>query len=102
MKISKQDQIDNILDWFNFDKVHRAMLALDWKWHSLPSPKVPEIAELRQAARKMLFSCSPNSWNSCGGLKVTNHENGALELSFILEEWGGEDSFNPETTTFLT
>ena len=44
--------IDEILDEFDFEKVHRVMVALDWKWHG--SPDVPSIADLRRMARSLL------------------------------------------------
>ena len=44
--------IDEILDEFDFEKVHRVMQALNWKWQS--SPDVPSIADLRRMARSLL------------------------------------------------
>ena len=28
----EQEAIDNIMDYFDFDKVLKTMIALDWKW----------------------------------------------------------------------
>lgn len=44
--------IDEILDEFDFEKVHRVMQALDWKWHNTDG--VPSIADLRRMARSLL------------------------------------------------
>lgn len=44
--------IDEILDEFDFDKVHKVMVSLDWKWHSTDG--VPAIADLRRMARSLL------------------------------------------------
>ena len=30
--INKQKAIDNIIENFNWEKVHKTMVALDWKW----------------------------------------------------------------------
>lgn len=27
-----QQHLDSIMDWFEFEKVHKAMTALDWVW----------------------------------------------------------------------
>ena len=44
--------IDEILDEFNFEKVHRTMKALDWTWYG--SDDVPSIGDLRRQARELL------------------------------------------------
>lgn len=44
--------IDEILDEFNFEKVHKVMVSLDWKWNSTDG--VPAIADLRRMARSLL------------------------------------------------
>lgn len=31
MKKKQQKAIDKIMDWFDFSKVHRTMVALEWK-----------------------------------------------------------------------
>lgn len=44
--------IDEILDEFDFEKVHRVMLALNWKWYDTEG--IPSIADLRRMARSLL------------------------------------------------
>ena len=44
--------IEEIVDEFDFEKVHRVMLALNWQWHHTKG--VPEIADLRRTARSLL------------------------------------------------
>ena len=44
--------INEILDEFDFEKVHRTMKALDWTWYG--SDGVPSIGDLRRAARELL------------------------------------------------
>ena len=41
--------IDEILDEFDFEIVHRTMKALDWTWHG--SVESPTIGDLRRMAR---------------------------------------------------
>lgn len=51
--MSYQKDIDNIMDWFDFNKVQKAMQALDWQW-ATSEYGVPEEPELRETARKYL------------------------------------------------
>jgi hypothetical protein len=47
-----RDEIENILDNFDFDKVKKTMDALFWLWYNTVG--VPEIADLRKHARALL------------------------------------------------
>ena len=44
--------IDEILDEFNFEDVHRTMKALNWTWYG--SDSVPSIGDLRRQSRQLL------------------------------------------------
>ncbi len=44
--------IDEIMDEFEFEIVHRTMKALEWTWHG--SVESPSIGDLRRAARGLL------------------------------------------------
>lgn len=47
--INKQKAIDDIVDNFNWEKVHKTMEALDWTWHD-SEDETPTIG--------MLFRCA--------------------------------------------
>jgi hypothetical protein len=47
--INKQKAIDNIIEDFNWEKVHKTMTALNWKWHDSKGES-PTIG--------MLFKCA--------------------------------------------
>lgn len=47
-----QELIDEILDEFDFGYVHKAMVALNWEWHSIDG--VPTVGDLRRKARELL------------------------------------------------
>ena len=50
-----QEQIDNIMDDFEFEKVHQIMTALKWTWATAENPKaVPELWEIKKNARSHL------------------------------------------------
>lgn len=75
-----QDQIDYIMDTFDFNKVKKAMDALDWTWAS--SDGIPEEYELRIQARELLNSTATQVLRTgtnkymlaTGGFKVTYDE----------------------------
>ena len=50
------DEIDYIIDKFNFERVHVAMTAVDWKWakQNLVPTEVPSVARLKEVARHIL------------------------------------------------
>jgi len=69
--------IDDIIDEFNFEKVHKAMTALDWKWaipttdHDGPLKlQVPTLIRLKEFARYQLIGSIKTGLYSSGGLKA--------------------------------
>ena len=67
---TKEDLINEVLDNFDFDKVHKAMTALEWKWYGFQEDtlEVPSIARLIRTAEKYLSQAydglAKNEWNS--------------------------------------
>lgn len=49
----KQQLIDDVMEDFDFDKVHKAMVALEWKYIN---KSVPSKHELEKFARSLLES----------------------------------------------
>jgi hypothetical protein len=71
----QQEKIDEIMDYFDFGRVHKVMKMLNWSWHD---EGVPEKQELKACARKLLKDLAEkpipkehkNNWNleaSLGG-----------------------------------
>lgn len=53
--IEYQDDIDDLIDNFDFDKVETVMQALDWKWSNGDKTlSVPTIPRMRKTARNIL------------------------------------------------
>lgn len=79
--------IDEILDEFKFQRVHKAMLALDWKW--APANETPSIEELRAEAKRLLNELVNSKFKelSSGGFTAYMHD-GVLGLRF--EIWAIE------------
>jgi len=97
---SQQDKIEEIMDEFNFHRVHLVMEHLEWKWFDANG--VPSHGDIRRAARGLLNSLALRPTKSgpwehetmTGGLSAkrwgNTDEYGAWEnfsLDFVLEHW---------------
>lgn len=97
---NEQQDIEHILDEFDFFRVAKVMEALNWKWAT--SDGVPTIGDMRRSVR-MLFkhaveadSSFPNYSTSTGGFEVSrNMYVGDVKryysLKFIVSEWNNYD-----------
>ena len=85
------EQIEYVLDDFDFESVHIAMKALDRKWYfeNDDLKMIPTVSQLKEHAKEMLIkltSSKPKVSRICtGGFEAENHE-GFISLNFILEE----------------
>ena len=98
-----QERIQYVLDHFNFDKVHRTMTALQWKWvnSTLDKHEVPSLGLIKVKARYLL-DCSYNGLiksdtdyftTGTGGLEATCFKEGTgyeFTLKFVLTEADSE------------
>ena len=86
-------QVIEVLDSFDFDRVHDVMESLSWTWANLD--RVPTRAELVTEARRLLEELDGRPGvHGSGGLRASYKEDGTLSLKFILcESWSdlGED-----------
>ena len=92
------DEIDYILDTFNFERVHVAMTALDWKWskQNIQASAVPTIARLKLTAKHLLsVAYKEETAIASGGFLAKYHppikdsdllldQKPSLSLSFII------------------
>lgn len=68
-----QDQMDEIMDSFEFDKIHSVMRHLDWEWKDAG---VPDEYEIRQSARRTMRSAIEcNGTSSTGGFTAIVDDN---------------------------
>ena len=81
--------IDEVLDNFDFDKVKKAMDALNWTWASCNG--VPTIYDLRTESRRLLKDAiEKNLFRvSTGGFKAGYSDN-ILSLEFTITEYDEE------------
>lgn len=91
-------KIKYIIDHFNFNKVHEAMTALDWKWQHLNDPddnstRVPSIERMKETAYYLLYKVSTDKeryW-ATGGFHAQRFKSGDLQLQFVVTEYGSHD-----------
>ena len=68
--------IKEVLDTFDFDKVHEVMIFLNWTWRF---DKVPDVLELRHTAERLLKEA---------GLKCLKHYNTNPNIPYIIMSGG--------------
>jgi hypothetical protein len=103
MKVSINEQIESILDEFDFYKVQKVMQALNWNWAtSNVENGTPTISELRKTARHLLKDVADVTLGyskiGTGGFYAQRDSEGCLTLSFTVEEWNGYDIFSEQTS----
>ena len=91
----KRKKIRNILDNFDFKKVHDVMNLIGWKW-AFAKNGIPEIDELKLEAHRLLIdACTEETNVSTGGFRAVYEDDEKLDeepyvgLEFIVEECEG-------------
>jgi len=99
--LGKDEQIEIILEKFDFERVHQAMTHLNWTWaNSATIPNsVPSVDDIKKSARRYLermWEYPLNGGNpqiNCtgsGGIEATRYVWDGLKilsLQFVLSEW---------------
>ena len=97
---NEQQDIEHILDEFDFYKVQKTMEALNWTWAS--SAGVPAIGELRQCARRLFKYATdadpslPEYMTGTGGFEVSRNmyvgdAKRYYSLKFVVTDWNNYD-----------
>ena len=85
-----EDKINYVMDQFDFERVHKAMEALDWKTYSSIDNEcnIPNVFQLRQNARALLRQIMKEGIYglATGGFYATYNNEGVLELSFCIDK----------------
>lgn len=88
MKNKYKSQVREILKRFDFKKVRKAMVALEWSY-AYTGDRVPSVKELRHTATEILIDVAndkkKSSFIGTGGF-IARKENGFLALAFEVEE----------------
>lgn len=91
----QQGWIDEIMDNFDFEKVHKVMVALDWAWVvSLEDNlfEIPDKQAIMKDARRLMKHCLEVCTNKgdeigSGGFTAVFRGDGLL-LRFVVEDYG--------------
>ena len=76
-----QSRIDEVMDWFDFEKVHKAMVLFDWEWFSLKA--VPEVPDLRKFVRDAM----KYTYNEViSGKQMSHYITGGFNIQCIRDE----------------
>lgn len=96
MRTLEDEIIVNILDEFDFDKVHKVMEFLEWTVYkegmATSPPEVPTKGELRKQARYLMNTCIGHEECSTGTAgfhvrKTTYDGVPYYELQFVVTSW---------------
>lgn len=92
-----QEQIDHIMDHFDFEQVHETMKLLDWKWGIGDLAEIPDIPRLRATARRLIknaIECAEKEeityHAETGGFRAScmiEDNKAYLQLDFVLTSW---------------
>lgn len=74
-----QEMIDEIMDEFDFERVHKTMEALNWQWRD---EGIPDIPTLRKAARSQLKQVS-----------ISPRDKSDLDTGYFLVSSGGFEAY---------
>ena len=75
--------IKEVISTFNFEKVHKTMVFLDWTWRF---DKVPDVVELKHTAERLLKEA---------GKKCLKHYNTNPNIPYIIMSGGFRVSAYP-------
>ena len=80
--------IIELVEAFDFEKVEKVMIALDWKWGSSQELRTPTIDEMRDKCLQMLFTanCEKTTVSSGGfeaSYEVNDYDREIFTLKFI-------------------
>ena len=75
LSIDQISLIDEVIDNFNFERVHITMNALDWQWQTTRNDgmELPSIARLKAMARHLLTEATTEKTVGSGGFQAEYH-----------------------------
>jgi len=98
----KDKMIADIMDEFDFEKVHDIMKYLNWEWAiGNGESAVPSMWRIMEQAKHLLEEVAGRedgkcSYISTGGFMAMKHEDCSLTLHFVLESFDADIEFYEE------
>ncbi len=85
------NRIFSILENFDFEKVHRVMTLLDWKWYREDETfAIPSVQDIKKRAHDMMWNIVGSDYISISsaGFRIDIDKIcGQMELSFVVENF---------------
>ena len=87
-----EKMIEEIMEDFDFEKVHRVMVLTDHKWANMNgTEKVPSIYRIMKNAEELLRTCASHygdkdNFSASSGGFTAGLDDGTLFLQYVLEE----------------
>lgn len=87
MEEKLQSDFEWILDNFDFERVHKVMAFLDWKWFTVDGYKVPSIEQMKESCRELFEEMKDKETDnmSSGGFYVRKFPD-IITLAFVLAD----------------
>lgn len=89
MKKPSQKKFDkwseNIMNEFDFDRVHKTMKCLNWEWRNEGVPDIPKIIENARYVMSRAYE-TESGIVSTGGFEARVTKYG-ISLKFVLTDW---------------
>lgn len=82
----KKEAIEYCLNTFNFERVHKVMQEVDWRWATRDGLKVPSLVQLILAAQQRLN----DAWD-----KQTTIESGGIRAVYVEPELNVDGKIEP-------
>ena len=103
---SEKKRLTDIMDNFDFEKVHNVMILMDWKVFDTGDVRIPSVEELKNRAYGLVHDCilygirkNKNYEVGTGGLKVIyNKIDDVMNLLFFITE--SDDSYITESVGY--
>lgn len=89
--MTNQEIIDEVMDFMDFDKIHRVMEFLDWKWAMSDSElRIPEVFEIRRFLRSLLNQFINENLRTLeqGGFRISKvkyEDESIIKVDFVIE-----------------
>ena len=88
----QQEIIDEIMDNFDFEKVHKTMIALNWGWaDSDGGLSIPDLSDIKKSARCRLKTAMEENVSCASGGFFVEKEDDYISLKFVVAEWDNYD-----------
>lgn len=96
--------VEQILNGFDFEKAHKAMEALDWKWfhNEDASMSVPTLNQMINHARRLLEKIVTEPDTQClasGGFWVEKEDANYITLQFVIDTSFAKQEVEENATT---